>query len=178
MRATAPSSLARPNPSLNPKFYNRRRLPVEMRETFSSHSLGINTHIFASAAALLLGPPQFSHPLRVRWPTLHRWAGRVYFGVAVLPGGAAGLYMSYFAFGGVAAKLGFGCLAIAWPSTWAKAMHEGTGISPARSLFFRRLAFQLDLQRPWPCSSLSTSVPWRPMDRGSYVTPLRVPLCV
>ena len=97
------------------------QLHPEMRATFVSHPVGISTHIFASALALLLGPFQFSMRLRSRWPTLHRWTGRVYLGVAVLVGGIAGLYMSYFAFGGVAAKLGFACLACAWLFTGTRA---------------------------------------------------------
>lgn len=97
------------------------RLHPEMRATFQSHPVGIGTHIFASALALLLGPFQFSRRLRSARPALHRWTGRVYLGVAVGVGGTAGLYMSYHAFGGLAAKLGFAGLALGWLYTGAKA---------------------------------------------------------
>jgi len=97
------------------------RLHPEMRASFENHPVGISTHIYAAALALLLGPFQFSSRLRSRWPALHRWTGRVYLGVAVLVGGLAGLYMSQFAFGGVMSKLGFAFLAIAWLFTGLRA---------------------------------------------------------
>lgn len=97
------------------------RLHPEMRATFESHPIGIGTHIFASALALLLGPFQFSRRLRSARPALHRWTGRIYLGVAVVVGGTAGLYMSYHAFGGLLAKLGFAGLALGWLYTGAKA---------------------------------------------------------
>ena len=97
------------------------RLHPEMHANFVAHPVGITAHIFASAVALLLGPFQFSTRLRSRWPAVHRWTGRVYLGVAVLLGGVAGLYMSYYAFGGIVAKLGFGCLACAWLFTGTRA---------------------------------------------------------
>lgn len=97
------------------------RLHPEMRAVFQSHPIGIKSHIFASALALLLGPFQFSTRLRNRVPTLHRWMGRLYLGIAVLVGGTAGLYMAQFAFGGLPARLGFACLAVAWLYTGARA---------------------------------------------------------
>jgi uncharacterized membrane protein len=97
------------------------RLHPEMRAAFVNHPIGIKTHIFASALALLLGPLQFSSRLRSRRPALHRWLGRIYLGVAVAVGGTAGLYMSYHAFGGPVAKIGFAGLALGWLYTGAKA---------------------------------------------------------
>lgn len=97
------------------------RLHPEMRAAFESHAIGINTHIFASVLALLLGPIQFSARLRLALPVVHRWLGRAYLGVAVAIGGAAGLYMSQYAFGGLLAKFGFAGLAIGWLFTGAKA---------------------------------------------------------
>jgi uncharacterized membrane protein len=84
----------------------------DMRAVFETHPLGIYTHIFASAVALSLGPFQFSSRLRVSYIRLHRWSGRAYLGIGVLFGGLAGLYMSLNAFGGIASRLGFGCLAL------------------------------------------------------------------
>jgi uncharacterized membrane protein len=89
-------------------------LPPVFRENFNTRPLVVAAHIFASATALLLGPLQFSARLRGRWPALHRMVGRVYLGAAVPIGGLAGLYMSCFAFGGIASTLGFGCLAVLW----------------------------------------------------------------
>ena len=93
----------------------------DMRATFQAHRIGIYTHVFASVVALTLGPFQFSSRLRASQIQLHRWSGRAYLGVGVLLGGLAGLYMSFHAFGGVAARLGFGCLALAWLFTGLRA---------------------------------------------------------
>jgi uncharacterized membrane protein len=86
----------------------------DMRATFQAHPIGIYAHVFASVVALTLGPFQFSSRLRASQIQLHRWSGRAYLGVGVLLGGLSGLYMSFHAFGGVEARLGFGCLALAW----------------------------------------------------------------
>jgi uncharacterized membrane protein len=86
----------------------------QMRATFEAHRLGIYAHVFASVFALALGPFQFSARLRTTRLALHRWLGRLYLGVGVLIGGLAGLYMAFHAFGGVPARLGFACLALAW----------------------------------------------------------------
>lgn len=93
----------------------------DMRAVFESHPLGIGIHIFASSLALILGPFQFLAGLRTRRPHLHRWLGRIYLGVAVTAGGLAGLYMSYHAFGGLVAKLGFAGLALGWLYTGLRA---------------------------------------------------------
>jgi uncharacterized membrane protein len=86
----------------------------EMRDNFRAHPAGILLHVFGAAVAMALGPFQFSTRLRAKYPTVHRWSGRLYLGVGVLVGGAAGLYMAFHAWGGIVAKLGFACLAIAW----------------------------------------------------------------
>ena len=93
----------------------------DMGAAFRAHPIGIYTHVFASVVALTLGPFQFSSRLRASHVQLHRWCGRAYLGVGVLLGGLSGLYMSFHAFGGVAARLGFGCLALAWLFTGLRA---------------------------------------------------------
>jgi uncharacterized membrane protein len=92
-----------------------------MRATFETHRVGIYAHVFASAVALTLGPFQFSAKLRARYVALHRWSGRLYLGVGVLVGGVAGLFMASHAFGGLAARLGFSCLALGWLYTGLRA---------------------------------------------------------
>lgn len=93
----------------------------DMKAGFVAHPVGIYTHVFAAMVALLLGPCQFSTRLRSRRLQLHRWMGRVYLGVGVLAGGLSGLYISQFAFGGLAAKLGFAALAVCWLYTGTRA---------------------------------------------------------
>jgi uncharacterized membrane protein len=93
----------------------------DMRAGFEAQRGAVYTHAFAAAVALALGPFQFSARLRTRQPAVHRWLGRLYLGVGVLVGGISGLYIAYHAFGGLAARLGFGCLALAWLYTGARA---------------------------------------------------------
>ncbi len=93
----------------------------DMRAALESHRVGIYAHVFASAFALALGPFQFLRRLRTARPALHRWSGRLYLGAGVLVGGVAGLYMSFFAFGGGVARAGFACLALAWLYTGLRA---------------------------------------------------------
>jgi uncharacterized membrane protein len=93
----------------------------DMRSVFEAHRIGIYSHIFGSALALAVGPLQFWTRLRNTRRTLHRWLGRTYLGVGVLVGGTAGLYMAFHAWGGLIARLGFACLAIAWLYTGTRA---------------------------------------------------------
>jgi len=93
----------------------------DMRAAFEANRAGIYAHIFASAVALALGPFQFSSRLRSARPGLHRWSGRLYLGVGVLVGGVAGLFMAFYAFGGLTSRLGFACLALAWLYTGSRA---------------------------------------------------------
>lgn len=96
-------------------------LHPDMRATFETQRAGIYAHVFASAVALALGPFQFSSRLRARHLVLHRWSGRLYLGLGVLVGGLAGLFMAAHAFGGLAARLGFACLALGWLYTGLRA---------------------------------------------------------
>lgn len=93
----------------------------DMRASFEAHRVGIYAHIFGSVFALVLGPFQFSARLRSSRPALHRWSGRLYLAVGVLIGGTAGLFMAFHAFGGPAARIGFGALALAWLYTGLRA---------------------------------------------------------
>ncbi|WP_374336476.1 DUF2306 domain-containing protein [Leeia sp.] len=86
----------------------------DMLRSFQAHRIEVYVHIFTSALALLLGPLQFSQALRARKPALHRWLGRAYLGLGVLPGGLAGLLIARNAYGGMLSTLGFAALAIAW----------------------------------------------------------------
>jgi uncharacterized membrane protein len=86
----------------------------EMRAGFAAHAEAVYLHAVAASVALLLGPLQLSAKLRTTRPAVHRWTGRAYLGVGVLVGGSSGLYLAQYAYGGLAARLGFGTLAIAW----------------------------------------------------------------
>lgn len=93
----------------------------QMRSVYSVHRLGIMTHVIAAALALLLGPWQFITALRRRAPRLHRQIGTAYLLFGVLPGGVAGFYMSWLAFGGMVSHLGFATGSVLWLATGMRA---------------------------------------------------------
>ena len=70
-------------------------------------------HITAGGIALLTGWTQFSKRLRNRYLAAHRLVGKIYV-IAVLLSGCAGLYIVFFATGGITCSLGFGLLALLW----------------------------------------------------------------
>ena len=78
--------------------------------------LAFYIHISFGGIALLTGWSQFSPRLRGRYLTLHRWLGRIYL-IAVGFASLAGLYMSFFATGGIICSTGFGILALLWLGT-------------------------------------------------------------
>ena len=90
--------------------------PPFARELFGAAPLRTASHLLGGMLALLGGALQMNAWLRVAYPAVHRWTGRLYV-LAVLGGGAAGLVMAFHAFGGPAARLGFGMLALAWLGT-------------------------------------------------------------
>ncbi len=73
-------------------------------------------HIFLGGVSLLTGWSQFSSRLRKARLNLHRTLGKIYV-AAVFISGLAGLYIAFFAEGGLAAKFGFGFLAAGWLTT-------------------------------------------------------------
>jgi uncharacterized membrane protein len=92
----------------------------DMRATYEAHRLAIYTHIAAALIALAIGPFQFSVRLRMARVHLHRWLGRIYL-IGILIGGLAGLYIAFYAFGGLPARIGFACLALSWLYTGFRA---------------------------------------------------------
>ncbi|GAB4428839.1 MAG: hypothetical protein OHK0039_47420 [Bacteroidia bacterium] len=77
-------------------------------------------HIVLGGVALAIGWMQFSRRLRVRRPVLHRRIGRVYV-LSVLVSGMCGIYIGYFATGGLVSSLGFVSLGVLWLAATAQA---------------------------------------------------------
>jgi uncharacterized membrane protein len=136
----------------------------EMRAAFEAHRAGIYTHVFASIAALALGPLQFSAKLRSRRPALHRWMGRLYLGVGVLIGGLAGLFMAVHAFGGIVSQLGFAALAIGWLYTGLRAYRaiRARDVASHRRWMIRNfaLAFAAVTLRLWLPAAVVSGIPF------------------
>jgi uncharacterized membrane protein len=134
-----------------------------MRASFETNATAIYAHIFASALALVLGPLQFWPRLRTSKPVLHRLFGRVYLGVGVLVGGLAGLFLAFHAFGGVPARLGFLCLAVAWLYTGFRAYKaiRARELAAHRRWMVRNFAltFAAVTLRLWLPASIAASIP-------------------
>jgi len=79
-------------------------------------------HIIFGGVALLIGWIQFSEKIRVKRLRLHRNAGKVYI-ISVFVSGICGLYIAFFATGGIISSLGFASLAIIWLTTTALALN-------------------------------------------------------
>ncbi|ABM39917.1 DUF2306 domain-containing protein [Polaromonas naphthalenivorans] len=139
-------------------------LHPDMRAAFEAHRIGVYAHVFTSAVALALGPVQFSARFRAARPGLHRWLGRLYLGVGVLVGGVAGLFMAFHAFGGLAARLGFGCLAALWLYTGFRAYRaiRARDIAAHRRWMVRNFAltFAAVTLRLWMPASMVLGIPF------------------
>ena len=70
-------------------------------------------HIILGGLALLIGWLQFNQKLRIKHMKLHRTIGKVYI-TSVLISGICGLYIAFFATGGMISILGFAGLGIIW----------------------------------------------------------------
>lgn len=139
-------------------------LHPDMRASFETYRVGVYAHVFASVAALALGPFQFSRPLRTRRPGLHRGMGRLYLGVGVLIGGVAGLFMALHAFGGWVSRLGFAGLALAWLYTGFRAYLaiRGGDVATHRRWMVRNFAltFAAVTLRLWLPASIASGMPF------------------
>ncbi|MEQ6123393.1 DUF2306 domain-containing protein [Pseudotenacibaculum sp. MALMAid0570] len=70
-------------------------------------------HIVFGGIALLIGWIQFSEKFRKKYMNLHRLIGKIYI-ISVLISGIPGLYIAFYASGGLSPKLGFGIGAVVW----------------------------------------------------------------
>lgn len=73
-------------------------------------------HIIFGAMSMLTGWTQFSGKLRKRNINIHRVLGKIYV-LSVMLSGSAGLYLSFYATGGLIPSFGFGAMAVCWLST-------------------------------------------------------------
>ena len=85
-----------------------------------SWNIAFYTHIILGGIALLIGWTQFSLKMRTRNITIHRRTGKLYV-ILVMLSSVAGIYLGFFATGGIISSLGFICLGLIWLSTTAMA---------------------------------------------------------
>jgi len=77
---------------------------------------GFYAHIIFGGFALIIGWIQFSKKLRLRNISLHRNIGKLYC-IAVLISSLAGIYIGFFATGGIISEIGFISLGLIWFTT-------------------------------------------------------------
>ena len=77
-------------------------------------------HITFGGIAMLTGWTQFSKRLRDKYLNTHRLVGKIYV-ISVLFSSCAGLFIAFFATGGIISVMGFGSLALLWLITVIKA---------------------------------------------------------
>jgi len=79
------------------------------------YRLAFFTHVFSSGFVLLAAYSQFSAKLR-RIPGLHKWLGRLYAYIVIFLAGPTGLFIGFFANGGISSRIAFCLLAVLWVS--------------------------------------------------------------
>ncbi len=79
-------------------------------------------HIIGATVALLVGPFQFIQSIRIHYPQVHRWLGRVYLLFGIFIGGISGLVLAPDTVAGPIGAVGFGALAVLWLVTGAMAL--------------------------------------------------------
>jgi uncharacterized membrane protein len=83
-------------------------------------NIGFYAHIILGAIALLIGWTQFSAKIREANILLHKRIGKIYL-MAVIGSSIAGIYIGFYATGGLISSLGFIGLGIIWFYTTLKA---------------------------------------------------------
>jgi uncharacterized membrane protein len=83
-------------------------------------SVAFNLHIIFGGISLLVGWSQFLKKFRNKNLSFHRTLGKVYL-ISVLISGFCGLFIAFYATGGLVSSLGFGGLALAWLFTSSSA---------------------------------------------------------
>ncbi len=76
-------------------------------------------HIFGGMLAIALGPLQFIKILRQRYMNVHRAIGKIYVTSILCIAAPTGLYMAFYANGGLYASIGFVLMSVLWfYTTW------------------------------------------------------------
>lgn len=71
-------------------------------------------HVYTAIFCLLAGFTQFNNALLAKYKTLHRTVGYLYVVVVVLLAGPSGVYIGYYANGGLLAQVSFILLGLLW----------------------------------------------------------------
>jgi len=80
-------------------------------------------HIFGGMLAIAIGPLNFIKSLRRKFLNVHRLLGKIYITAILLIAAPTGLYMAFFANGGIYSCLGFILMSLLWFYTTFMAIH-------------------------------------------------------
>ena len=98
-------------------FVERNFGLLQSKEAFllssTAWNIGFYTHIILGGLALLAGWPQFVSKWRDNKPNIHRTIGKFYVGF-VMASSLAGIYIGWFATGGIIPAAGFISLGLVW----------------------------------------------------------------
>lgn len=129
-------------------------------------------HITGGMIALLIGPFQFLSVLRRKFVKFHRAFGKVYLGAILFMAAPSGLFMAFYAEGGLVAVIGFTLMALAWMFTTYMAYDTirkkdiwGHQAWMTRSFALTFAAVTLRLYVP--ISSVFFHVPWPTVEASS-----------
>ncbi|HJS54519.1 MAG TPA: DUF2306 domain-containing protein [Chitinophagaceae bacterium] len=89
------------------------QLKTEAVLTSPFWNIGFYSHIIPGGIALLIGWIQFSETIRTKRLTWHRTLGKIYVFTALMSS-LAGIYIAFYATGGITASLGFMSLGLFW----------------------------------------------------------------
>ncbi|GAB0168056.1 DUF2306 domain-containing protein [Lysinibacillus sp. CTST325] len=100
------------------------KLKLMLNSTLSSFwYIMLYLHIAFSVVALVIGPFTLFSRFRENNINRHRMMGKIYL-IGILLGSVSGLYLAFYATGGLVAQLGFGFLSIFWLITAFQALSK------------------------------------------------------
>jgi len=71
-------------------------------------------HVYSAIFVLLAGFTQFNARILVKYPKIHRWLGYLYVSLVLLLTSPSGIFIGWFANGGLIAKTSFIILGVLW----------------------------------------------------------------
>ena len=71
-------------------------------------------HVYSAIFALLAGFTQFNARILAKYPKIHKWLGYLYVSFVLLLASSSGIFIGWFANGGLVAKTSFIILGILW----------------------------------------------------------------
>lgn len=105
---------------------------------------GIVIHVIGSVLSLMIGPFALSSKFRTKHLERHRILGRIYL-LGIMMGGGSGIYLAFYATGGIVSTLGFLSLALLWLFSAYQALQNiiGKRVESHRRWMIRNYALTL-----------------------------------